>query len=107
MSFKDFIKTNYFRFIYINILSVISGAAAIGAGYVQMYFLTDVKNKDWRGILTSVLLMGLLYIGTQGMIYYIQFEFKKKNIINRSAINLLVITSWIKETIKLLMYKIE
>ena len=76
MSFKDFIKTNYFRFIYMNILSVISGAAVIGAGYVQMYFLTDVKNKDWRGILVTVLLMGLLYIGTQGMIYYIQFEIR-------------------------------
>jgi len=25
MSFKGFIKTNYLRFIYINILSVISG----------------------------------------------------------------------------------
>ena len=76
MNFKDFIKTNYFRFIYMNILSVISGAAVIGAGYVQMYFLTDVKNKDWRGILVTVLLMGLLYIGTQGMIYYIQFEIR-------------------------------
>ncbi|MEK3545477.1 hypothetical protein [Lactobacillus crispatus] len=36
MSFKGFIKTNYLRFIYINILSVISGVAAIGAGYVSV-----------------------------------------------------------------------
>ena len=42
MSFKGFIKTNYLRFIYISFLSIISGLGAIGAGYVQMYWLTFI-----------------------------------------------------------------
>lgn len=73
MSFKGFIKTNYLRFIYINFLSVISGVAAIGAGYIQMYWLTYVKNRAWIKILLATVLMGILYLAAQGMIYYIQF----------------------------------
>lgn len=73
MSFKGFIKTNYLRFIYINILSVISGVAAIGAGYIQMYWLTYIKDRAWVKILLATALMGILYLAAQGMIYYIQF----------------------------------
>lgn len=73
MSFKGFIKTNYLRFIYINILSVISGIAAIGAGYIQMYWLTYIKDRAWVKILLATALMGILYLAAQGMIYYIQF----------------------------------
>ena len=73
MSFKGFIKTNYFRFIYINFLTIISGLGAIGAGYVQMYWLTFIKNKNWTGVLWTSLAMGILYLAAQGLIYYIQF----------------------------------
>lgn len=73
MSFKGFIKTNYLRFIYINFLSVVSGVAAIGAGYVQMYWLTYIKDKNWLKVVISSLLMGVLYLAAQGMIYYIQY----------------------------------
>lgn len=73
MSFKGFIKTNYLRFIYINILSVISGVAAIGAGYIQMYWLTYIKDRAWVKILLATALMGILYLAAQGLIYYIQF----------------------------------
>lgn len=71
MSFKGFIKTNYLRFIYINFLSVVSGVAAIGAGYVQMYWLTYIKDKNWLKVVISSLLMGVLYLAAQGMLYYI------------------------------------
>ena len=73
MSFKGFIKTNYLRFIYINFLSVVSGVAAIGAGYVQMYWLTYIKDKNWPKVVISSLLMGVLYLAAQGMLYYIQY----------------------------------
>lgn len=73
MSFKGFIKTNYLRFIYINFLSIISGLGAIGAGYVQMYWLTFIKNKNWMGVLWTSLAIGVLYLAAQGLIYYIQF----------------------------------
>ena len=73
MSFKGFIKTNYLRFIYISFLSIISGLGAIGAGYVQMYCLTFIKNKNWMGVLWTSLAIGLLYLAAQGLIYYIQF----------------------------------
>ena len=73
MSFKGFIKTNYLRFIYISFLSIISGLGAIGAGYVQMYWLTFIKNKNWMGVLWTSLAIGLLYLAAQELIYYIQF----------------------------------
>lgn len=73
MSFKGFIKTNYFRFIYINFLSVISGIGAVAFGYVQMYWLTFIKNHDWSRVLFTSLLIGILCLAAQGMIYYIQY----------------------------------
>lgn len=73
MSFKGFIKTNYLRFVYINFLSIISGVGAVGAGYVQMYWLTFIKNHEWSKVLLTSLLMGILYLAAQGMIYYIQY----------------------------------
>ena len=74
MSFKGFIKTNYFRFIYINVLSILAGVGAIGGGYVQMYWLTYVKDHNWSGVLWTVLILGIFYIFAQGLIYYIQYE---------------------------------
>ena len=65
MSFKGFIKTNYFRFIYINVLSILAGVGAIGGGYVQMYWLTYVKDHNWSGVLWTVLILGIFYIFAQ------------------------------------------
>lgn len=73
MTFKGFIKTNYWRFAYINLLALICGMGAIFAGYVQMYWLTAVKNHNWAQVLLTALLMGLCYIAAQGMLYYIQY----------------------------------
>lgn len=73
MSFKGFIKTNYFRFVYINLLSIISGTAAVLAGYVQMYWLTFIKDRSWTKIVICSLLMFCLYLAAQGMNYYIQY----------------------------------
>lgn len=73
MGFKGFIKTNYLRFVYINFLSIISGVGAVGAGYVQMYWLTFIKNHNWPMVLFTSLLIGILYLAAQGMIYYIQY----------------------------------
>lgn len=73
MTFKGFIKTNYWRFIYINFLALVSGLGAVFAGYVQMYWLTAVKNHNWAQVLLTALLMGICYLGAQGMIYYVQY----------------------------------
>ena len=73
MTFKGFIKTNRLRFIYINLLSIVSGFGAVGAGYVQMYWLTFVKNHEWLKVLLSIAILGVLYLCAQGMLYYIQY----------------------------------
>lgn len=41
MSFKGFVKVNYFRFAIITVLSISCGLSVIGAGYIQMYWLTS------------------------------------------------------------------
>lgn len=73
MTFKAFIKTNDWRFIYINVLSIISGLGAVLAGYVQMYWLTAVKNHNWAEVLLTALLMAICYVAAQGLLYYIQY----------------------------------
>ena len=46
MSFRGFINTNKTRFFWITILSILSGMSGILAGYIQMYWLTYIKEKN-------------------------------------------------------------
>lgn len=67
---------------------------AIGAGYVQMYWLTFIKNKNWMGVLWTSLAIGVLYLAAQGLIYYIQFvtRIQEEEYNKKFVIILLVIT---------------
>lgn len=74
MTFKGFIKVNYLRFFWINLLCIIGGFSAIAAGYVQMYWLTDLKNRNWQGVAITILLLLVMYWAAQTLIYISQYE---------------------------------
>jgi len=73
MSFKGFVNFNRLRFFFITFLSILSGTSGILAGYVQMYWLTDIRNRSWSGVVLTTCLMGLCWFFAQSMIYYVQY----------------------------------
>lgn len=73
MSFKAFMQTNRLRFFFITLLAILSGGSGILAGYFQMYWLTDIKNKSWHGVIITTALMALCWFMTESMIYYVQY----------------------------------
>lgn len=73
MTFKGFIKVNIVRFIIINLLAVVSGFCFIFAGYVQMYWLTYIKNKSWTNFLISTAIMAVSWFFAQCVIYYLRY----------------------------------
>lgn len=73
MSFKSFVTTNRLRFFFITFLSILSGVSGILAGYIQMYWLTYIKNKAWLEVGITTGLMILCWFFAQSMIYFVQY----------------------------------
>ena len=73
MSFKGFVKVNYFRFVIITVLSIICGLSIIGAGYIQMYWLTAIKDEKWRDAILYILLMVISWSFTYVFIKLAQY----------------------------------
>lgn len=73
MSFKGFVSINKFRFFFITFLSILSGSSGILAGYIQMYWLTYIKNKAWFEVGITTALMVLCWFFAQSVIYYVQY----------------------------------
>lgn len=57
MTFKGFININRLRFFFITILSVLSGISGILAGYIQMYWLTYIKENNWTEVVITLSLI--------------------------------------------------
>ena len=73
MSFKGFVKVNYFIFVIITVLSIICGLSIIGAGYIQMYWLTAIKDEKWRDAILYILLMVISWSFTYVFIKLAQY----------------------------------
>lgn len=73
MSFKGFINTNRLRFFFITILSILSGISGILAGYIQMYWLTYIKENNWTEVAITTGLMALCWFFAQSVIYFVQY----------------------------------
>ncbi|OYR87812.1 ATP-binding cassette domain-containing protein [Lactobacillus taiwanensis] len=73
MTFKGFINTNRLRFFFITILSVLSGISGILAGYIQMYWLTYIKENNWTEVVITTGLMALCWFFAQSVIYFVQY----------------------------------
>ena len=73
MSFKGFVTTNRLRFFFITFLSILSGVSGILAGYIQMYWLTYIKNKAWLEVGITTGLMILCWFFAHSMIYFVQY----------------------------------
>ncbi|WP_056990029.1 ATP-binding cassette domain-containing protein, partial [Lactobacillus ultunensis] len=73
MSFKGFININKLRFFFITFLSILSGTSGILAGYIQMYWLTYIKNKAWFEVGITTALMALCWFFAQSVIYFVQY----------------------------------
>lgn len=73
MSFKGFINTNRLRFFFITILSILSGISGIPAGYIQMYWLTYIKENNWTEVAITTGLMALCCFFAQSVIYFVQY----------------------------------
>ena len=73
MSFKGFINTNRLRFFFITILSILSGTSGILAGYIQMYWLTYIKENNWTEVAITTGLMALCWFFAQSVIYFVQY----------------------------------
>lgn len=73
MSFKGFINTNRLRFFFITILSILSGISGILAGYIQMYWLTYIKENNWTEVAITTALMALCWFFAQSVIYFVQY----------------------------------
>lgn len=73
MSFKGFIKVNILRFIFINVLAIFSGFGFILGGYVQMYWLTYIKNKSWSGFIITTAIMAVAWFFAQCVVYFLQY----------------------------------
>ena len=73
MSFRGFINTNKTRFFWITILSILSGMSGILAGYIQMYWLTYIKEKNWNEVIVTTSLMALCWFFAQSVIYFVQY----------------------------------
>ena len=73
MTFKGFINTNRLRFFFITILSVLSGISGILAGYIQMYWLTYIKENNWTKVVITTGLMALCWFFAQSVIYFVQY----------------------------------
>lgn len=73
MSLKGFINTNKIRFFFITLLSILSGSSGIMAGYIQMYWLTYIKESNWIKVGISTGLMALCWFFAQSVIYFVQY----------------------------------
>lgn len=73
MSFKGFVNTNRLRFFVITFLSILSGISGILAGYIQMYWLTYIKEKNWTEVAITTGLMALCWFFAQSVIYFVQY----------------------------------
>ncbi|AUI75307.1 ABC transporter ATP-binding protein [Lactobacillus helveticus] len=73
MFIKDFIRINRLRFFFITLLSVLSGVGGILAGYIQMYWLTYIKDQEWIKTAIATTLMVICWFFAQSVIYFVQY----------------------------------
>lgn len=73
MSFRGFINTNKIRFFFITLLSILSGVSGIIAGYIQMYWITYIKEKLWWEVGITTALMAMCWFFAQSVIYFVQY----------------------------------
>lgn len=73
MSIKVFIRTNRLRFFFITLLSILSGVGGILAGYIQMYWLTYIKDQEWIKTAVATTLMVVCWFFAQSVIYFVQY----------------------------------
>ena len=111
MSFKGFINTNRLRFFFITILSILSGTSGILAGYIQMYWLTYIKENNWTEVAITTGLMALCWFFAQSVIYFVQYlnniQEEKRNILKSYETRLRNIILKIKNHIKYKIFKAD
>lgn len=73
MSLKGYIITNKLRFFFITLLAIIAGLGGVSAGYIQMYWLTYIKDRAWVGAGITTGFMLASWLAAQSVIYYVLY----------------------------------
>ncbi len=109
MFIKDFIRINRLRFFFITLLSVLSGVGGILAGYIQMYWLTYIKDQEWIKTAIATTLMVICWFFAQSVIYFVQYlnNVQEEELFKKIEIKLPSITLKIKNFIKFQLFRID
>lgn len=73
MTLKGYIYANKLRFFFITLLAIIAGLGGVSAGYIQMYWLTYIKDRAWVGAGITTGFMLISWLAAQSVIYYVLY----------------------------------